>query len=62
MAWMCEKILAEFNNSDGKKIIKDLTPRTGISKSKYYYEYLNLVHSLFVKYIIWETRNFKPQV
>lgn len=58
MAWMCEKILAEFNNSDGKKLIEDLTPRTGISKSKYYYEYLKLVHSFLVIYIIWETGNF----
>lgn len=53
-----KKILAEFNNSDGeKKLIKDLTPRTGISKSEYYYKYLKLVDSFLVKYIIWETRN-----
>lgn len=58
MAWMCEKILAEFNNSDGEKLIEDLTPRTGIIKSKYYCKYLKLVDSFLVKYVIWETGNF----
>lgn len=61
MAWMCENNLAEFNNSVEKKNIKKLTSRTGISKAKYY-KSLKQVHSLFVKYVVWETRNSKSQV